>query len=1406
VLVACNPFKWIRIYDSEHVKMHENANKADLAPHIFAVAEAAFRSMVLEEDKQCVIISGESGAGKTEAAKQIMSYIAAVSGSGGNDRAVNHLKEVILESNPVLEAFGNAMTLRNNNSSRFGKYFQLRFDLANGGTPRGGVIKNYLLEKSRVVTPGKGERSYHIFYQLLHGADAGLKRDLALGSPEQYSSLRVSGVTEINNEGGRTDDRKEFEETLASMATVGIKPAEQKLFFQVVASVLHLSNVEFAPANINDAEGSTIKDKRTLQTAATLLQVDAGQLEYALTYRTLTTMAPGGGVEQYQVPQNPAQARAARDALAKDLYSRLFDLLVSKVNEALMQASSSTRQSMRQAARGAQANELDETALSIGVLDIFGFEIFQVNKFEQLCINFVNERLQQIFIELTIKSEQEDYASEGIAWTPIPFFDNKIVVELIEGKNPPGIFAILDDTGKAIHAKGGAEVDEQFLQKLVTFQGKHKHLESARGGFTVLHYAGKVTYSVDGFIDANKDVLSQDLQFVAKSSRSDIIQTLYPEEIDVDNRKQPTTAGFKIKQSSADLVFALMDCSPHYIRCIKSNDQKRPGIFDEQRVTFQTQYLGLLENVKVRRAGFAFRTDFHNFNSRFKVIGIGFIDPQVLAYGNDSQICSQLVNAAKRRVQALSQQGEIQMGKSKIFIRQPETLQALQELRKEMVSHQAVKIQAVWRRFIGRRDLVNMRQEMADIWDQNGKEATPADLLRPYRGTYLESDDVKMQFASILEFYQAAEVSQAQERLQYADFVERLNADHKFERVLLAITDQALYLCDCKVIVPDAKAQAEAKKQNRRLPEERQLLLLRRTLLTQIESMQLSHLADDCVMLMFKPQEKMKAPDKNNWVPASSVKRCMETQEPFSFFGKSRHQCAYTGGVYVKDVMVKIPALPDLGWYSAVEVHNSVVGKVSVEASEDLVLSTEKKAELCAVLRDLCTRARGGGAALAASPRNQVQQLAPDRGAVPMAKALYDYDAQQADELTLKVGDEVELMDTSNADWWCGSLRGSTGMFPAAYVEKITRGGPAKPKRANPKRGYLVQILFNDVFNVTASPLGKGLSNNPGCQVAFMRDAALHDFKVISKGGKITIVVPAGVAGARVKAIQASQAQRAAKAEAERQKLFEARQANAAVREAERAAERDRRLEEKKRKKELEREKRGQQQAKQGFAAQHAKGTGASFAARLAQQQNDEEQSAAAEPPWKSQQAASFKTPAPGSSVTKFPVVQTGGAATLKRPSAVGADVVKQPGASVTKFPVVQTGGPSKAPVVQTPNKFPVVQTGGGAQSRPSVTGGQAQPAASSGFAANMAKIAAANGAQVRQPQQQPRDDNWRQNIKSMSKTKTDTGVKPAPPPSKTPPKKSPWTAYKDDASGDVYYYNSETGASVWEKPVGFAG
>ena len=265
---------------------------------------------------------------------------------------MNQVKDIVLDSNPALEAFGNAMTLRNNNSSRFGKYFQLRFTLANGGTPNGGVVTNYLLEKSRVVRPGPGERGFHVFYQLLAGADSHTRQALQLGRVSDYKVLGYSGVTEINNDGGKMDDLKEFQDTLHSMATLGISPAHQTEFFRIIATVLHMSNVEFVGANVDGADGCRVKDPKKLATVAQILQVDAHSLEYALTMRTLNTMAPGGKVETYKVPQNPAQAEAARDALCKDLYFRSFDALVQMVNVALNMAQKSTRLSMRQVSRG----------------------------------------------------------------------------------------------------------------------------------------------------------------------------------------------------------------------------------------------------------------------------------------------------------------------------------------------------------------------------------------------------------------------------------------------------------------------------------------------------------------------------------------------------------------------------------------------------------------------------------------------------------------------------------------------------------------------------------------------------------------------------------------------------------------------------------------------------------------------------------------------------------------------------------------------------------------------------------------------------------------------------------------------------------------------------------------------
>jgi len=1264
VLIVCNPFEWLRLYDTPFIKMHENGVQQDLAPHVFAVAESAFRSMIAEEEKQCVIISGESGAGKTEAAKQVMNYIAAVSGSGGNDRKVQEVKSIVVDSNPALESFGNAMTLRNNNSSRFGKYFELKFDLSNGGTPRGGYITNYLLEKSRVVHPGPGERGFHIFYQILRGAPRDTLENLGLASPEHYRMLAETGVTEIDNEGGRIDDAKEFKETVSSLQTIGIFPDEQFDLFLVVAIVLHMSNVDFFDVNVDGAEGSQVADDRFLDVVASLLEVDPGALAYALTYRTLTTMAPGGKVETYQVPMNPTQARAVRDALAKDLYSRLFDHLVQSINKALASTGNNTRASIRREVRQIS----DDDGLSIGVLDIYGFEIFETNHFEQFCINYVNEKLQQIFIELTIKAEQEAYASEGIQWQSIPYFDNKVVCDLIEGKKPPGVFAILDDTIKTAHALGSA--DDKFLEKLHSFQSNHPHYSKFRGGFTILHYAGRVSYTGDGFTEANKDTLGQDLVLMVQSSTSEFLRGLYPEVVNLDQRQAPTTAGYKIKRQCGDLVYTLMDCAPHYIRCIKSNDQKKAGGFDKDRVMHQVRYLGLLENVKVRRAGFATRMEFDRFIGRFKVLGAGLLDPQVLATGSDYDIAYAILDKAAYQVEELQRPGEAQLGRTMVFIKTPETFFKLQEMRKAMVGEQAMKIQNVYRRFANRRDLVDLRLEMADLWNDKGKEATAADLLRPYFAFYIKDKDLTSAISTLLEWFQASEFKK--EKIEFTDVIDKLNGKSQWEKVVFVLTDQAMYTA---VWRPKAgQPQQTPTSHGRGMPGQQkvkmELSLRRRTELDKIQGILLSLEADDMFGIECEPHEKTK-PDKSNFVDKKKVKRCMETQEPFSFFGKSKHQCHFTGGIYVKEVLApnKIP-LPDRGYYQPVEVHHTVPGTVSVEMREDVVFRSEKKAEIVAVVRNLVTLAKGGATKMNKLDRDVLREQMKPVVAKPMAKALYEYTATQSDELDLKEGDKVELLDSTHPDWWMGTIKGRTGVFPASYVEKLA-APIQKPKRANPKK-YKVTINFSNTWKIRGATVA-ALSNTPKGEIVFKRVEGLKEIQ-FKGGSKFTVNVPPGVAGRKLREIQAAQSERAARREAERQKLFEMRKDNAAKREAQRRADREKRLDAKKAKRRAEKEKRDKEQEMRNFGAKNAAAGGASFASRMQQQQQKQ----------------------------------------------------------------------ASQPVRQV----------------------------------------------------QPVTPPW---VSSR---------KPQAPPSKpTPPKKKEvWEAYRDDDSGDVYYYNTQTGETTWDKPSGFSG
>ncbi|NXU51607.1 MYO1E protein, partial [Turnix velox] len=667
VLISVNPFKQMPYFGEKEVEMYQGAAQYENPPHIYALADSMYRNMIIDRENQCVIISGESGSGKTVAAKYIMSYISKISGGGPK---VQHVKEIILQSNPLLEAFGNAKTVRNNNSSRFGKYFEIQF--SPGGEPDGGKISNFLLEKSRVVMRNPGERSFHIFYQLIEGASPEQKHNLGITCMDYYYYLSLSGSYKVDD----IDDKSDFQETLHALSVIGIFPEEQALVLQIVAGILHLGNISFKEVG----NYAAVVSEEFLAYPAFLLGINQDRLKEKLTSRQMDSKW-GGKSESINVTLNVEQACYTRDALAKALHSRVFDYLVESINKAM---------------------EKDHEEYNIGVLDIYGFEIFQKNGFEQFCINFVNEKLQQIFIELTLKAEQEEYVQEGIKWTPIDYFNNKIVCDLIENKvNPPGIMSILDDVCATMHAVGEG-ADQTLLQKLQMQIGTHEHFNSWNQGFVIHHYAGKVSYDMDGFCERNRDVLFMDLIELMQSSDLPFIKALFPENLQVDKKGRPTTASSKIKKQANDLVGTLMKCTPHYIRCIKPNETKKSRDWEESRVKHQVEYLGLKENIRVRRAGYAYRRVFKKFLQRYAILTKATWPSWK---GEEKQGVLHLLQSVNM------DPDQFQLGKSKVFIKAPESLFLLEEMRERKYDGYARAIQKAWRKYVARKKYVQMREE-----------------------------------------------------------------------------------------------------------------------------------------------------------------------------------------------------------------------------------------------------------------------------------------------------------------------------------------------------------------------------------------------------------------------------------------------------------------------------------------------------------------------------------------------------------------------------------------------------------------------------------------------------------------------------------------------------------------------
>ncbi|CAD6998474.1 myosin-IA [Ceratitis capitata] len=679
VCVSMNPYRQINIYGPETIKIYKGRELFENPPHIYAIADAAYKILKQRHQDTCILISGESGAGKTEASKIIMKYIAAITNVHGQNE-IERVKNVLIQSNSILETFGNAKTNRNDNSSRFGKYMDIEFDYK--GDPVGGIITNYLLEKSRVVQQQSGERNFHCFYQLLRGAsDMELHRYDLIKDTSRYHYMNQGSMDALS-------EKSDYKSTNIAFKTLGFTNEEVQTIWSTIAAILHLGNIEFQ----SNEDDLTISNKTHLQSASNLLQVTENELSNSLTKRTI---AAGGNVMLKE--HDATQAEYGKDALAKAIYDRLFTWVISRINRAIL---------FRGTKNQARFNSV------IGVLDIYGFEIFDSNSFEQFCINYCNEKLQQLFIELVLKQEQEEYQREGIEWTNIEYFNNKIICDLIEQPHK-GMIAIMDEACLSV----GKVNDETLLGAMDKNLSTHPHYSSRqlkpidkelqhRVDFRITHYAGDVIYNINGFIEKNKDTLYQDFKRLLHHSKNVNLSEMWPEGAqDIKKTtKRPLTAGTLFQRSMIDLVNTLLKKEPFYVRCIKPNDIKSATVFDDDRVQHQVRYLGLLENVRVRRAGFVHRQRYDKFLLRYKMIS-QYTWPNFHA-GSDK-------DGVRVLIEEKGFGNDVKYGHTKVFIRSPNTLFTLEQQRNEMIPHIVTLLQKQVRGWIARCNYKKMLAALA---------------------------------------------------------------------------------------------------------------------------------------------------------------------------------------------------------------------------------------------------------------------------------------------------------------------------------------------------------------------------------------------------------------------------------------------------------------------------------------------------------------------------------------------------------------------------------------------------------------------------------------------------------------------------------------------------------------------
>ncbi|XP_029317336.1 unconventional myosin-Va isoform X8 [Cottoperca gobio] len=689
VLVAINPYETLQIYGADIINAYSGQNMGDMDPHIFAVAEEAYKQMARDERNQSIIVSGESGAGKTVSAKYAMRYFATVSGTTSEA----NVEQKVLASNPIMEAIGNAKTTRNDNSSRFGKYIEIGFDTRYRII--GANMRTYLLEKSRVVFQADEERNYHIFYQLCASSHLPDYKNLKLSNAKDFLYTRQGRSPVIDG----VDDTKELSATRNAFTLLGINESNQLGLFQVLAAILHLGNVEIKD---RDSDSSVIPpNNRHLTAFCELVGVTYQDMSQWLCHRKLKT-----ATETYIKTLPRLQATNARDALSKHIYAKLFNWIVEHVNKALI-------------------TNIKQHSF-IGVLDIYGFETFEINSFEQFCINYANEKLQQQFNMHVFKLEQEEYMREQIPWTLIDFYDNQPCINLIEAKM--GVLDLLDEECKM--PKGS---DDSWAQKLYNTHLKTCSLfekpRMSNRAFIIQHFADKVEYQCDGFLEKNKDTVNEEQINVLKASKFHLLVELFHDEAkatsptgqaagtggrtrlsikpvkgrEKSSKEHKKTVGCQFRNSLQMLMETLNATTPHYVRCIKPNDFKLAFSFDPKRAVQQLRACGVLETIRISAAGFPSRWTYQEFFSRYRVL---MKQKDVLP---DKKLTCR--NVLEKLVE---DQDKYQFGKTKIFFRAGQVAY-LEKLRADKLRVACIRIQKTIRCWLARKSYLRKRSAAITI-------------------------------------------------------------------------------------------------------------------------------------------------------------------------------------------------------------------------------------------------------------------------------------------------------------------------------------------------------------------------------------------------------------------------------------------------------------------------------------------------------------------------------------------------------------------------------------------------------------------------------------------------------------------------------------------------------------------